>query len=615
MNAADYEMQRDERDASPERFGNATAPIRPSHEIERIPTASTTSTSSSEGSVARRQRGLSRASTQRDLERHPTELSRIETGRLTHTGTVGRSIKSRESRKPLPNFGAGKPYPALLPDQEDYVVEFDGPDDPLHAQNWPTGKKLYTAVILGFTTLVSAFTSSIFSTATRTVAGEFGVSTEVGLLGLSLYVLGFAVGPLFWAPLSELKGRKLPLIISMFGFSIFQIGVAVGKDLQTVILCRFWGGVFGACPLAVVAAVFSDMFDNRTRGMAITVFSMTVFSGPLLAPFIGGFIVESHLGWRWTEWLVAIMGFTAFFLDLAFLEETYPPIILVSKAAELRRRTKNWGIHAKQEEIEIDFRELITKNFSRPMRLLVTEPIVLLLSIYMSFIYGLLYLFLTAYPIVFQQIHGFSGGVGGLPYLGMVIGQLSAGLYIILLQPAYNRKLAANNGVPVPEWRLMPVVYGGISFAIGLFWFGWTGYKKEIHWIAPTLSGLLTGFGLLAIFLQSLNYLVDAYLMFAASAIAANTFLRSLAGAGFPMFAQYMFASLGVNWAGTLLGCVAFLLVPIPICFLLYGERIRARSAFAPTKPMAPPSDVEEVPMADTEKTPTNAATRGDNAV
>jgi DHA1 family multidrug resistance protein-like MFS transporter len=296
------------------------------------------------------------------------------------------------------------------------------------------------------------------------------------------------------------------------------------------------------------------------------------------------------------------MGFFAFFLDFLFLEETYPPVILIEKAAEIRRRTKNWGIHAKQEEIEIDFRELITKNFSRPMRLLVTEPIVLLLSIYMAFIYGLLYLFLTAYPIVFQQIHGFSGGVGGLPYFGMIIGMVCAGIYIALTNPSYNRKLAANNGIPIPEWRLPPVIIGGLSFAGGLFWFGWSGYKADIHWIVPTLSGLLTGFGLLSIILQSLNYLVDAYLMFAASAIAANTFMRSLAGAGFPLFSQYMFKALGVNWAGTLLGCVALILVPIPVCFLIYGERIRQKSAFAPTKPFAPPS--EDEPHIPTEMTP-----------
>ncbi|EPE29515.1 MFS general substrate transporter [Glarea lozoyensis ATCC 20868] len=598
MNEVDRAIERDERDSSP-------AAHHPSHEIERIATSSSTSTSSSEASMERRQTAISRASTQGDLERHPTVLSRIHTARSQHAGTIGRSHtgKSRDSRRAFPEMGLGKPLPPPLPERDEYVVEFNGPDDPLHAQNWPMRKKVLTAIMLGYTTLVSAFTSSIFSTATTTVAAQFNVSSEVGLLGLSFYVLGFALGPVFWAPLSELKGRRLPLVISMFGFSIFQIGVAAGKDLQTILLCRFWGGIFGAAPLAVVAAVFSDMFDNKTRGLAITVFSMTVFTGPLLAPFIGGFIVNSYLGWRWTEWLVSIMGFVAFFLDLFFLEETYPPVILISKAKELRRRTKNWGIHAKQEEIEIDFRELITKNFSRPMRLLVTEPIVLLLSIYMAFIYGLLYLFLTAYPLVFQGIHGMKPGVSGLPYFGMIIGMLIAGLYIVLTQPSYNRKLAANNGVPIPEWRLPPVIAGGVSFAGGLFWFGWSGYKADIHWIVPTLSGLLTGFGLLSIFLQSLNYLVDAYLMFAASAIAANTFLRSLAGAGFPLFSTYMFNGMGINWAGTLLGCVAVVLVPIPVFFYIYGERIRRRSAFAPTKPLESASEDDSVNVIRQEKT------------
>lgn len=128
------------------------------------------------------------------------------------------------------------------------------------------------------------------------------------------------------------------------------------------------------------------MFNNRIRGLAIAVFSACVFMGPLLAPFIGGFITDSYLGWRWTEYVSSFMGFAAFVLLVLFLEETYPPIVLVSKAAELRRRTKNWGIHAKQEEIEVDFKELISRNLSRPMRILFQEPVVLLITIYMSFI-------------------------------------------------------------------------------------------------------------------------------------------------------------------------------------------------------------------------------------
>ena len=488
--------------------------------IARIATSSSTSSSSSSSSDGSLPRDgtMSRQATQPDnvgnLERHATAMSRIQTQRSQHSGTVGASVKSRQSRKPLPAFGAGKAYPPALPDREEYVVEFDGVDDPLHAQNWTLKKKIFTAAILGFTTLTSAFGSSIFSAATRVVATQFGVGVTVGVLGTSFYVLGFATGPIFWAPLSELSGRRLPLVVASFGFSIFNIGVASGKDLQTVLICRFFAGFFGACPLTCVAAVFSDMFNNRTRGMAITIFSVTVFTGPLLAPFIGGFIIlNPDMGWRWTEWIVAMMGFTAFFLNFFFLSESYPPEILVAKAKELRRRTKNWGIHAKQEEIEVDFRELLEKNFSRPIRMLISEPIVLLLSIYMAFIYGLLYLFLTAYPLVFQGVHHMNLGVGGLPFFGMITGQLIAGLVIFIRQPAYQKKLAANNDVPIPEWRLPEIIAGGVFFAIGIFWFGWTGYKEDIHWIVPTLSGIFIGFGLLSIFLQALNYLVDAYLM------------------------------------------------------------------------------------------------------
>ncbi|KAF2794406.1 major facilitator superfamily [Melanomma pulvis-pyrius CBS 109.77] len=592
MDASDKIIVTAEEDARSPKLSEKKEEHEPIARTVTATTISSSSSSSSDASAVQNDTAMSRAPTQRDdagnLERHATAMSRIQTQRSQHSGTVGASVKSRQSRKPLPAFGAGKAYPPPLPEREEYVVEFDGVDDPLHAQNWTLKKKIFTAAILGFTTLTSAFGSSIFSAATRVVAHQFGVGITVGVLGTSFYVLGFATGPIFWAPLSELSGRRLPLVVASFGFSIFNIGVASGKDLQTILICRFFSGFFGACPLTCVAAVFSDMFNNRTRGMAITIFSATVFTGPLLAPFIGGFITMSHLGWRWTEWIVAIMGFTAFFLNFFFLSESYPPEILVGKAKELRRRTKNWGIHAKQEEIEVDFRELLEKNFSRPIRMLISEPIVLLLSIYMAFIYGLLYLFLTAYPLVFQGVHHMNLGVGGLPFFGMIIGQLIAGLVIFIRQPAYQKKLAANNDVPIPEWRLPEIIAGGIFFAIGIFWFGWTGYKEDIHWIVPTLSGLFIGFGLMSIFLQALNYLVDAYLMFAASAIAANTFLRSLCGAAFPLFAQQMFNGMGIEYASTLLGCIAVLLIPVPVWFLFKGAAIRERSKFAPTpKPLA----------------------------
>lgn len=188
--------------------------------------------------------------------------------------------------------------------------------------------------------------------------------------------------------------------------------------------------------------------------------------------------------------IVAIMGFLGLGLTVLFLEETYPPIILVQKASELRRRTRNWGIHARQEEIEVNLRELLEKNLSRPIRMLFTEPIVLSLSIYMAFIYGLLYLFLTFYPIVFQGVHGMNPGVGGLPYFGIITGEILAGVAIILDQPSYNKKLAKNGGMPIPEWRLPIVVAGGISVSKYLHSDAFWRSINSNHSLVPVSFGL-----------------------------------------------------------------------------------------------------------------------------
>lgn len=179
-------------------------------------------------------------------------------------------------------------------------------------------------------------------------------------LGTSLFVLGYACGPVVFAPMSELYGRRVPLIFAALGFGesgmrvichraesllittkgIFNIAVAVAKDVQTLMLSRFWAGFFGSAPLTIVAAVFSDMFSNELRGVSVACFSATVFCGPFTGPFVGGFITKSYLGWRWTAYIPAFMGFAAGLLVLLFQKETYGPVILVSKASELRRLTR-----------------------------------------------------------------------------------------------------------------------------------------------------------------------------------------------------------------------------------------------------------------------------------
>lgn len=330
--------------------------------------------------------------------------------------------------------------------------------------------RFYVALIACFATFTSSFTSAIFAPGISGFAREFSVSPEVGILGTTLYVLGFASGPLIWAPASELIGRRGPLTVAMFGGAVFTIASAVAKDIQTVIICRFFAGVFGASPLSVVPAVLADIFNNTQRGAAMAIYALTVFVGPFVAPFVGGFVASSHLGWRWTLYIPAFMGFASATLLVLFLKETYGPCLLSSKAAVIRRQTLNWGIHAKHDEVELDLGELFHKNFLRPLRLLITEPIILLISLYMSFIYGIVYALLEAYPYVFETTYGMSPGISGLTFIGLIVGQLLGCSFILSQQTAYVKKLTANNNVPVPEWRLLSAIVGAPIFTIGIFW-------------------------------------------------------------------------------------------------------------------------------------------------
>ena len=176
-----------------------------------------------------------------------------------------------------PDAGGDKSVAAGAP--KDDLVEFDGPGDPMNPQNWSTTKKLFTGAIGCYTCLCSTFASAVLSPAGRALGEYFHVSEEVATLATSLYIFGYALGPLIWGPLSELQGRKLPIVIAMLGFTIFSAGTAVGKDLQTVMICRFFAGAMGSCPLSVVAGLFADMYDHAHRGTAIAVFAMCIFIG------------------------------------------------------------------------------------------------------------------------------------------------------------------------------------------------------------------------------------------------------------------------------------------------------------------------------------------------
>ncbi|KGO71774.1 Major facilitator superfamily domain, general substrate transporter [Penicillium italicum] len=410
-----------------------------------------------------------------------------------------------------PSIEADKALPTPLSNTATYV-DFKGADDTEHPQNWSTSTKLFNSILVCSGTFIVSLTSAIFAPGIDKASKDLGVGTEVGTLGTTLYVLGFASGPLIWAPASELRGRKWPLTIAMLCGGIFTIASAVAQNIQTLIICRFFAGMFGASQLTVVPGVLADLYSNATRGAAISLYALTVFVGPFMAPFVGGFIASSYLGWRWTLYIPAIFSLGNGLSSVFFLDETYPPCILVAKAASIRKEAQNGNIRAIHEEVEVSIADLVEKYFTRPLKLLFTEPIILVVSVYMSFIYGLVYALLEAYPFVFEHVHGMTPAIAGLMFIGLIVGVMLACAFILFGQLAYAKKLADNQGIPVPEWRLAPPLLGAPVFTIGLFWFGWTGFTPWIHWAVPAASGIFIGFGVLCIFLPCFNYIVDAYL-------------------------------------------------------------------------------------------------------
>lgn len=347
-------------------------------------------------------------------------------------------------------------------------------------------------------------------------------------------------------------------------------------------LCRFFGGAFASAPLAIVGGSLADFFGPVDRGVAVCVFAGATFIGPIAGPIMGGFITQSYLGWRWTAWITLIMA--AFFGTIGFflVPETSHQKILQNRAKSIRFETKNWAIHSQADTLQLDLKSIVNTYLLRPFIMLFREPILLLITIYMALIYGILYLFFEAYPISFQEERGWNQGVGALPFLGILLGVVCGCLTItVVTKTRFARKLK-KHGKVIPEERLPPMILGAVLLPIGLFWFAWTS-NPNIIWVPQVLAGILIGWGILMIFLQGLNYIIDVYMWHANSAIAANTLLRSFAGTGFPLFATAMYHTLGVAWATSLLGFLCIAMIPAPILFFVYGSKIRSMSKFSPT--------------------------------
>ncbi|KAB8071494.1 major facilitator superfamily domain-containing protein [Aspergillus leporis] len=471
------------------------------------------------------------------------------------------------------------PYKGSGTDNDPYIVEWI-PNDPRNPMLFNKTLKWAYTITVAFATFGVSLSSSAYAGGIQEIIKHFGISEEVATLGVSLFVLGFAVGPLVWAPLSELIGRQIIFFVSYGALAAFCAGAAGAQNSWTLIILRFFAGSFGSSPLTNAGGVIADIFPAEQRGLATSLFAGAPFLGPTLGPVIGGFLGE-NAGWRWVQGFLATFTGLIWIVESLLVPETYAPLLLRKRAIRLSTLTgKTYRSKLDLERGAVSFTSAFSAALLRPWILLFAEPIVLLLSTYMAIVYGTLYMLFDAFPIVFQELRGWSEGIGSLPFLGVMVGMMIAVACNMHDNKRYVRIHKQHNGFAPPEARLPPTMIGGVAIPIGLFWFAWTN-APPVHWIVSIIAAAPFGFGMVLVFLNIMTYLIDAYTIYAASVLAANSIIRSCFGAGFPLFTAYMYRNLGVHWASCIPAFLALACLPFPFVFYKYGARIRRRCKYA----------------------------------
>ncbi|KAF7335369.1 MFS domain-containing protein [Mycena sanguinolenta] len=434
-------------------------------------------------------------------------------------------------------------------------LEDDWQDDPENprigvSQRSGVAPLLYVSLY----TFISPLASSIMAPGLPDIATKYNLTNrDDHSIDLSIFLISFGVAPLFLAPLSEMYGRRWILNIGNLVTIGFNIGLSahispaahLPPTTGALLAFRFLAGITGSAPIACGGGVISDLFSERDRAAAMTIYSLGPLIGPVVGPIMGGFVTET-VGIKYVFIIVAGAGGIA---SAGNLRPSYPTK-KSQKAADPEKAALEHPVLVEQHSSKLHY---LWINLSRPAILLFRSTVCFLLSLYMAFMYGIYYLMFTTFSSLFSDTYGFTTGTGGLTYLGLGIGFiLATAVSAKTANELYNYLVKKNGGKGEPEMRIPALIFGSLFVPVGLFWYGWSAAAK-IHWIMPIIGSGIFGFGMMCTFLPIQLYLVDTF-----TYAASLPFF--LLGFAFPLFGQQMFDALGMGGGNSLLGGLAILL-------------------------------------------------------
>ncbi|EPX73420.1 caffeine resistance protein [Schizosaccharomyces octosporus yFS286] len=469
------------------------------------------------------------------------------------------------------------------------LITWEDVDISDHPKEWPTLLKIYVTTCVCLLTIATYMGASIITSGLDEIKNDMHVGHVTAMLGLSLFIVGYSVGPMFFAPLTEIPqvGRQKVYLITLVIYICLQIPTALCSGIGALLPLRFLAGFFGSPALAAGGATITDMWDSKYAQYFVTSWSLCAFSGPALGPLFGAIMVVAK-SWRWQFWFLMMLSAAVFILFFVFVPETSASNILYRKTKRLRKTTNNSLLQTPEElqYSQLKITKLLTEIFLRPIILSIREPIVLSLNLYLGLVYSLMYLWFEAFPIVYLELYHFTLIENGLTYLGILIGTLlPTPFYFYYLHKVLIPKLTNNSGRIVPEEVLRVSFPAAFFFPVCLFWFGWTA-QRSINYFSSLVSTLLYAAGSFLIFQTCYQYLASSYPNYIASVYAGNNLCRSLMAASFPLFARAMFKNTGpsyapVGWGCTILGIITCIMFPIPFFLYTNGLKLRTRSNYA----------------------------------
>ncbi|KAL4736036.1 major facilitator superfamily domain-containing protein [Aspergillus similis] len=449
-----------------------------------------------------------------------------------------------------------------------------------HPRNWSIPRKTYDTSLVMFLEFYTTVISTTGASAAELALHDYGASKMTLLMAFSLmYQLGQAMGGLIIPPSSDLFGRRMPYLLSCALFSLSSLIVGAVPHISAVFVGRFFSGLASAVPSVVVSGTVEDQFNTERRVWIVLLWNAAATAGLAFGPVYAS-CITMVASWRWIFYSAAIVTGVCNVLLLG-IRESRPSKLLAKKIAIIRTGYPDAELRYHTADPFPTLQVFVDIVFIRSMVMIVTEPILVIISAISAISWGVIYLFTESLAVSLTALD-LSQTEASWSFLALIIGVILDAIPHIweVQQLKEKRKMS----IPIePEDKLSGFIYGTIALAAGLWWFYATTppAMAAAHPLLPTAALVPIGFGVNEIAYTLSGYLTDTYTVYAASAFAGLAFVRAIVAGVAPLIGHVLFTGKHSVVPGYMVAGIGTVFCGVPFIFYKVGRKMRERSRFA----------------------------------